>query len=125
MRVISRRRTANPRPATPADWRKLFGHRTSWGMILGFFGTIYLIWLYTAWLPGYLEIQRHMSIPHTGLIAAIPFFGGTVGSLTGGLVIDRLAAGQRVTPLAACKMAAVSRADRHGAVHCRRGGSER
>ena len=96
-----------PGPATFSDWRKLFGHRTSWGMILGFFGTIYLIWLYTAWLPGYLEIQRHMSIPHTGLLAAIPFFGGTVGSVTGGLVIDRLAAGQRVTPLAACKMAAV------------------
>jgi sugar phosphate permease len=99
---------SKPLPATPADWRKLFGHRTSWGMILGFFGTIYLIWLYTAWLPGYLEIQRHMSIPHTGLIAAIPFFGGTVGSITGGLVIDRLAAGRRVTPLTACKMAAVS-----------------
>jgi MFS family permease len=96
-----------PALVTPSDWRKLFGHRTSWGMILGFFGTIYLIWLYTAWLPGYLEIQRHMSIPHTGLIAAIPFFGGTVGSITGGLVIDRLAARQRVTPLIACKMAAV------------------
>ncbi len=94
-------------PVTPADWRKLFRHRTSWGMILGFFGTIYLIWLYTAWLPGYLEIQRHMSIPHTGLIAAIPFFGGTAGSITGGLVIDRLAAGQRFAPLTACKMAAV------------------
>jgi MFS family permease len=96
-----------PKAVTAAEWRMLFSHRTTWGMILGFFGTIYLIWLYTAWLPGYLEIQRHMTIPHTGLIAAIPFFGGTLGSLTGGFLIDKIASARRLSPLAACKLPAV------------------
>ena len=44
-------------------------------MILGYFGCIYLTWIYTAWLPGYLEIQRHMSVKYTGWAAAIPFAG--------------------------------------------------
>jgi MFS family permease len=99
--------TTKSRQATAAEWRALFAHRTSWGMILGFFGTIYLIWLYTAWLPGYLEIQRHMTISHTGLIAAIPFLGGTLGSLTGGFLIDKTASSRRFSPLVACKLPAV------------------
>jgi sugar phosphate permease len=75
---------------TFAEWRSLFGYRTSWGMIFGNFGNGYMIWLYAAWLPGYLEIQRHISIPHTGWLAAIPYVFGIVGSLFGGWVSDRL-----------------------------------
>ncbi len=75
---------------TMKEWRSLFGYRTTWGMILGNFGSGYMIWLYAAWLPGYLEIQRHMSIPHTGLIAAVPYIFGVIGSLSGGWLCDWL-----------------------------------
>ncbi|MDE2006145.1 MAG: MFS transporter [Rhodospirillales bacterium] len=75
-----------------AEWRSLFGYRTTWGMIFGNFGNGYMIWLYAAWLPGYLEIQRHISIPHTGWLAAIPYVFGIVGSLFGGWFADRLVA---------------------------------
>lgn len=77
---------------TLGEWRGLFRFRTTWGLILGFFGVVYMGWLYLAWLPGYLEIQRHMSIPKTGFIAAIPFAFGVVGSVGGGWVADRLMA---------------------------------
>ena len=40
---------------TLAEWRRLFAFRTTWGIIIGFFGVVYLVWLYQAWLPGYLE----------------------------------------------------------------------
>ena len=73
-----------------AEWRSLFGFRTTWGMILGNFGSGYMIWLSAAWLPGYLEIQRHISIPHTGLIASVPYIFGVIGSLVGGWVSDVL-----------------------------------
>jgi MFS family permease len=73
-----------------ADWRHLFAHRTTWGMIGGFFGTIYTLWLYVSWLPFYLEHERHMSIAEVGIVASIPFFFGFVGGIVGGWLCDFL-----------------------------------
>ena len=72
------------------DWRDLFHFRTTWGMILGFFGAVYTVWLYNAWLPQYLEIEWHLSVKATGWIAAIPFLFGVLGSLAGGRFCDML-----------------------------------
>jgi sugar phosphate permease len=80
-------------PTTFAAWRKLFAFRATWGLIFGFFGNVYIGWLFIAWLPGYLEMQRHMSIPKTGLIASIPYVCGVVGSIVGGVIASRLLAG--------------------------------
>ncbi len=73
-----------------ASWRRLLAFRTTWGMIAGFFGCIYVLWIYNSWLPGYLETDRHMSIARTGWVAAIPFVFGVLGSLLGGVLVDRL-----------------------------------
>ena len=81
---------AATQPPTFAEWRQLFAHRTTWGMIAGFFGTIYTLWLYTSWLPYYLEHERHMSIAKVGVVAAIPYFFGCVGAVTGGWLCDFL-----------------------------------
>jgi sugar phosphate permease len=78
------------RPPTFAEWRQLFAHRTTWGMVAGFFGTIYTLWLYTGWLPYYLEHERHMSVARVGVVAAIPYFFGCVGAVTGGWLCDFL-----------------------------------
>lgn len=72
------------------EWKALFRFRTTWGMIGGYFGCIYLTWIYTAWLPGYLEIERHMSVKATGIAAAIPFAWGVVGGISGGYLADIL-----------------------------------
>jgi MFS family permease len=77
-------------PPTFAEWRQLFAHRTTWGMIAGFFGSIYTLWLYTGWLPYYLEHERHMSIAKVGVVAAIPYFFGCLGAVTGGWLCDWL-----------------------------------
>ncbi|TAM81525.1 MAG: MFS transporter [Acidobacteria bacterium] len=78
------------RPMEFRDWGKLFGFGTTWGMLCGFFGIVYMNWLYFAWLPQYLEIQWHLSIARTGWVAAIPFTCGVVGSLAVGRVCDVL-----------------------------------
>jgi MFS family permease len=74
------------------DWKGLFRFRTTWGLILGYFGSIYILWLYNAWLPQYLQIQWHLTVARTGWVAAIPFLFGVVGSLLGGWICDRLLA---------------------------------
>jgi sugar phosphate permease len=77
-------------PPSFEEWMMLFTHRTTWGMIAGFFGTIYTLWLYTSWLPYYLEHERHMSVAKVGIVAAIPYFFGCVGAVTGGWLCDFL-----------------------------------
>jgi cyanate permease len=77
-------------PIVLAEWLALFRFRTTWGLMIGFFGIVYMGWLYLAWLPGYLEIQRHMSIPKTGIVATVPFAFGVVGSIGGGWIADWL-----------------------------------
>jgi MFS family permease len=73
-----------------AEWKRLFAHRTTWGMIAGFFGTVYTLWLYTGWLPYYLEHERHMSVARVGIVAAIPYFFGCIGAVVGGWLCDLL-----------------------------------
>jgi MFS family permease len=75
-------------PVRLAEWFALFRFRTTWGLVIGFFGVVYMGWLYLAWLPGYLEMQRHMSIPKTGIVAVTPFAFGVVGSIGGGWIAD-------------------------------------
>jgi sugar phosphate permease len=75
-----------------AHWLRLFQHQTTWGMVLGFAGALYLIWLYLTWLPGYLEIEHHLTTVQVGYAAAVPFIFGFFGSVSGGMISDRLAA---------------------------------
>jgi len=87
-------RDGEPRSAETvsfAQWLRLFKHRTTWGMTLGFACALYLIWLYLTWLPGYLEIEHHMSTIKIGFAASVPFIFGFCGSLAGGFVSDVLA----------------------------------
>jgi MFS family permease len=77
-------------PVEAGAWGRLFSQRATWGLILGFFGIIYVTWLFITWLPGYLEMQRHITIAKTGFVAAVPFLFGLVGSVGGGWLADRL-----------------------------------
>ena len=91
------------RQVTFRQWGALFRSRTAWGLIAGYFGVIYQNWLLNAWMPGYLEIERHMSIAHTGVAAAIPYIFAVAGGLSGGFLADRLVA-RGWTPIGSRKL---------------------
>jgi len=71
-----------------AQWRALFSNMTTWGMLIGFFGSVYLNWVYLTWLPGYLTLERHMTMTTTGIAASVPFFCGFVGAISAGWFSD-------------------------------------
>lgn len=75
-----------------AEWGGLFRERTTWGMLFGFMGVIYMVFLYVTWLPAYLQQERGLSIAESGWVLMIPFIGGTFGQLCSGVVADRLLA---------------------------------
>jgi len=94
------------RKITLHDWLQLFRFGTTWGVVLGFVGTVYVSTVYMTWLPAYLELDRHVSIFKTGFMAGIPFLFGIVGSASGGLLVDVLVR-RGVAPLTSCKVPVV------------------
>src|SRR5208283_1266654 len=58
----------------------------------------YMSGIYAAWVPSYLQIERHLSIGQAGMATAIPFTLAVVGSLFAGWAADALA-GRGVTAL--------------------------
>lgn len=89
-----------------AAWRALFRHRATWGMMLGFFGSVYLNWVYLTWLPGYLRTARQMDLAYVGLAASIPFLCGFAGALIAGWASDKVAR-FAATPIAGRRNAVV------------------
>jgi sugar phosphate permease len=88
---------------TVREWGGLFRSATTWGLLVGYFGTIYVQWVFYAWMPGYLEIERHMSVARTGIAAGIPYIFAVVGSLTAGWLVDFLAR-RGVSPISSRKL---------------------
>lgn len=72
------------------NWLSLFRFSSTWGLILGFFGVVYLLWIYLTWLPGYLEIQRHVDVAKAGWLVAVPYTAGFLGYLCGGVLTHQL-----------------------------------
>ena len=77
-------------PVRGEQWAKLFTFRTSWAMIVLAFCAGYSIWMYQTWIPAYLEMQQHVSIAKTGVLASIPLIAGIGGCLAGGWFTDKL-----------------------------------
>ncbi|HML33054.1 MFS transporter [Sporomusa sphaeroides] len=65
-----------------------------WQMVLIWFLFDITFWGFVSWLPSYLMKVREFSLLKTGIVGSIPFFVGTVGTLLGGYLSDRIK-GQR------------------------------
>src|ERR1700733_13363929 len=75
---------------TLREWTSLFRFRAMWVLMLGAFCTGYITWMYQTWLPAYLEMQQHISIAKTGMLASVPLLCAFFGAISGGWLSDRL-----------------------------------
>jgi sugar phosphate permease len=71
-------------------WAALFTYRSVWGIVFGQVGYLYAYFFFLTWLPGYLILERGMTVLETGIVASLPFWMGLVGTLTGGWTGDYL-----------------------------------
>jgi MFS family permease len=79
-------------------WLTLLKYRTTWGVILGQGGYLYIYYMIALWLPGYLGQQLGMSISQSGWIGMLLFIVGFLCVVIGGWASDVLIArGGRVT----------------------------
>ncbi len=62
-----------------------------WKLSLIWFLFDITFWGFTTWLPSYLLEARGLSLSKTGILAAIPFLFGALGTLIGGYFADKFA----------------------------------
>src|SRR5580704_6708710 len=73
-----------------SSWLDFFRHRSTWGIALGQLGYLYALGVFVSWLPGYLVLERKMTLLKSGVVSAIPFWVGLLATLAGGWLGDYL-----------------------------------
>jgi sugar phosphate permease len=94
-RRIGRPHTAHPITAGTealqrAPWFSLLRYRSTWGIAFGQLGYLYAYFFFVSWLPGYFILERKMTLLKSGIVAALPFWAGLLGTLGGGWLGDYL-----------------------------------
>src|SRR5262245_26961533 len=92
---IKRQPPALPTPAHKdarqrIPWLALFRYRSTWGIAFGQMGYLYAYFFFVSWLPGYLVLERKMTVLQSGIVSALPFWAGLLGTLSGGWLGDYL-----------------------------------
>lgn len=72
------------------SWLAFFTHRSTWGIALGQMGYLYALGVFVSWLPGYLVLERKMTLLKSGMVSALPFWVGILATLAGGWLGDYL-----------------------------------
>jgi ACS family D-galactonate transporter-like MFS transporter len=79
-------------------WATLLKYRTTWGLILGQGGYLYIYYMIALWLPGYLGQQLGFSIGASGFVGMLLFIVGFICVVLGGWASDALISrGGRIT----------------------------
>ncbi|MCL6454860.1 MAG: MFS transporter [Alicyclobacillus sp.] len=61
-----------------------------WKFFLMFMGMDIAAWGLVSWVPSYLMTQQHISLTGAGVLASIPFFVGTLSTILGGILFDKV-----------------------------------
>ncbi|HEK9100687.1 MFS transporter [Bacillus pfraonensis] len=85
-------------------WGKLFTYRTMWGLILGYFCTIWSWNIFLVFLPLYLVESYHISLTELGIYASIPYFGGVFGNIFGGYLTKKMVDKGMASPINSKRM---------------------
>lgn len=75
---------------------KIVNQSILWKMAATWFLFDITFWGFSTWLPSYLMTIRGFSLEKTGILAAIPFLCGTVGTLLGGWYSDKFKSSRKL-----------------------------
>ncbi len=64
------------------------GRPSTLSLGLGMFAVNYTLYIFISWLPTYLTDALHMPMQQMAIVASIPWIGGLIGYIGGGLVSD-------------------------------------
>ena len=89
---VSDAAVANTIPSEPVDWNRLLRNRTIWAINVQAVFRAAGYWLFVTWFPAFLEYRFGVTSTEAGSLAAWPLAGVVVGTLIGGVCVDRLLA---------------------------------
>ncbi|MGO3314703.1 MAG: MFS transporter, partial [Brachybacterium tyrofermentans] len=72
-------------------WLTFFTYPQTWGLMLGFFSTIWIWNIFLTFLPLFLQNTLGVSIASTGWVAAVPYLAAALGAIFAGRVTVVLA----------------------------------
>ena len=88
--------------------RALLRRSVLWRFALLFGGFDLVAWGLTSWVPSYLQTVRHVSLNASGVLASIPFFCATAGTVLGGMLYDRFLYGRhRLLIVSSCVVSGI------------------
>jgi ACS family D-galactonate transporter-like MFS transporter len=68
----------------------VFTHRKLWGIYIGQFCAMSMLWFFLTWFPTYLVEYRGLDFIKSGFLASVPFIAAFIGVLLGGTFSDWL-----------------------------------
>lgn len=74
----------------PTDWKAILTSKAVWGMVLSYFAQSYCMYLYLAWMPGYLTMARGFSFTKSAFSTMIPWVFALLATMISGIVSDKL-----------------------------------
>lgn len=70
----------------PVHWPSLL--RRVWPATAACFSHGWVLWFFNNWIPSYFVIRYHMRIEQSALFSSLVLLGGTLGTLSGGMLAD-------------------------------------
>lgn len=95
--LLAPNREATNEPHPPIPWADVLSHPAIWLLSIAVSCTAFNSYLYFSWYPKYLQTARGVEQSFSGVLASLVLMGGTLGTLIGGWVVDRLARKGRLT----------------------------
>ncbi|MFD0824372.1 MFS transporter [Neobacillus sp. M.A.Huq-85] len=72
------------------EWKKIFTNKNLLISAFGYFSWGFMFWGFMYWLPGILSQVYHLNIVKVGFFTVLPWAVGTVATIAGGLIADKL-----------------------------------
>ncbi|MFC9427700.1 MFS transporter [Streptomyces sp. NPDC056987] len=75
--------------ALPGMWHYV-ARPVIWATALAYFGYAWILNVFLTWFPTYLVAERGIDLAHLAVAGSLPWIGGCIGMIAGGVATDRL-----------------------------------
>lgn len=95
LKLIEEKDSENKNAVKNLSFKDVIKLPVVWKIFFTFFAFDIVFWGFSSWIPTYLVKARGFQLVKMGIIASLPFFAGTIGTVLGGYISDKYCVGRR------------------------------